>query len=116
MLSVSWRRDPRVLDVSLPITGAVGGGVGYLAGESDETPRRLPNGHDRLLRSQAVTANHASYFAYSPTSSRSIMWHGDDPTRCARGPGTAVGRFLSRGWVAVVLGVAIIGTCAESIT
>jgi uncharacterized membrane protein len=117
VLAVFWRRYQRGLAIALLCTGVIGGGAGYLAGESGEKlQRRLPNGQD------AAIMHHASYGDTAKTLCALLVimsivyavWVWRD--RLGMGPGNAVGRVLSGTWVTVVLGVAVIGLSAAATT
>ena len=110
VLAVFWQRYRKGLAIALLCTGVIGGGAGFLAGESGEKlQHRLPNGHDALI------TNHASYgdTAKALCALLVIMsivyctWVWRD--RLGLGDGNAVGRFLSSPWISVVLAVALIG-------
>ena len=96
VLTVFWRRYQRGLAIGLLCTGVIGGGAGFLAGESGEKlQHRLPNGHD------AAIVHHASYGDTAKTLCALLVimtiiyvaWVWRD--RLGMGPGNAVGRFLS---------------------
>ncbi len=117
VLTVFWRRYQRGLSIALLITAVIGGGAGFLASESGEKlQHRLPNGHEELIRSHASYGDTAKVLCVFTVLLAIIYvaWIWRDKLRMS--PGTAVGRFLSRGWVAVVLSVAIIGISAASTT
>lgn len=117
LLAVFWRRYQRGLAIAVLCTGVIGGGAGFLAGESGEKlQHRLPNGHDALIRDHASYGDTAKvlcallvimsivYCAY--------VWR----DKLGMGDGNAFGRFLSLQWVAVVFAVAIIGLSGVATT
>lgn len=117
LLTVFWRKYQRGLAIGLLCTGVIGGGAGYLAAESGEKlQHRLPNGND------AAIVNHTSYGDTAKLlcvllvimTIVYVAWVWRD--RLGMGPGNAVGRFLSGTWVAVVLGIAVIGLSAVATT
>jgi len=117
ILTVFWRKYQRGLAIGLLCTGVIGGGAGFLAGESGEKlQHRLPNGHDTAI------TNHASYGDTAKVLCALLVimtivyvaWVWRD--RLGMGPGNAVGRVLSGTWIAVVLGIAVIGLSAVATT
>lgn len=117
LLTVFWRKYQRGLAIGLLCTGVIGGGAGYLAAESGEKlQHRLPNGND------AAIVNHTSYGDTAKLlcvllvimTIVYVAWVWRD--RLGMGPGNAVGRLLSGTWVAVVLGIAVIGLSAVATT
>lgn len=117
LLTVFWRKYQRGLAIGLLCTGVIGGGAGYLAAESGEKlQHRLPKGND------AAIVNHTSYGDTAKLlcvllvimTIVYVAWVWRD--RLGMGPGNAVGRFLSGTWVAVVLGIAVIGLSAVATT
>lgn len=110
ILAVFWRRYQKGLAIALLCTGVIGGGAGFLAGESGEKlQHRLPDGRDALI------TNHASFgdTAKALCALLVIMsivycaWVWRD--RLKMGGDNVVGRLLATPWVAVLLAVAMIG-------